>query len=352
MPLSYVIVGSGYRAMYYGRIAAAYPSLFRALFLCRSQEKAVLMKQQTGVDATVSLEKALAFQPDFAVIAVDHTHIAEVAMEWAQRGIPVAAETPIGASMDQLTALWRLHQQTSAKIVCLEQYHRHPVLSAGLSAVAQGRIGTPTTAYLSLVHDYHAASLIRRMLLTNSESYTLRGMRTVTPATATDSRYGAILDGSTANESRDLVHIAFASGKTAVYDFASLQYRTFIRSRHLTVRGTSGEWNDTQLYTMNEDHMPERTLLMAELPRKYRALDTQALRDLRKTWQHELFLDTQHDEYAIATMLLDMGEYIAGGNSPYPLQEALDDAYFLLLLQEAVAHPWQEVTSGPVPWRT
>ena len=38
--LSYVIIGSGYRAEYFGRIAASHPSLFRAMFLCRSEEKA------------------------------------------------------------------------------------------------------------------------------------------------------------------------------------------------------------------------------------------------------------------------------------------------------------------------
>lgn len=38
--LSYIIVGSGYRAEFYARIAAAYPQLFRAIFLCRSEEKA------------------------------------------------------------------------------------------------------------------------------------------------------------------------------------------------------------------------------------------------------------------------------------------------------------------------
>ena len=38
--LSYIIVGSGYRAQYFGRIAKTYPDLFRAMYLCRSVEKA------------------------------------------------------------------------------------------------------------------------------------------------------------------------------------------------------------------------------------------------------------------------------------------------------------------------
>ena len=39
--LSYAIVGSGYRSEYYARIARTNPELFRAMYLCRSTEKAM-----------------------------------------------------------------------------------------------------------------------------------------------------------------------------------------------------------------------------------------------------------------------------------------------------------------------
>ena len=80
--LRYVIVGSGYRAEYFGRIAKTYPDLFRALFLCRSEEKAALMKRHTGVDAVTDADACLAFRPDFVVVAVDRAHVADVAEEW------------------------------------------------------------------------------------------------------------------------------------------------------------------------------------------------------------------------------------------------------------------------------
>ena len=46
--LSYVIVGSGYRAQYYGRVARTWPEQFRAVFLCRSEEKAAKMKRRAA----------------------------------------------------------------------------------------------------------------------------------------------------------------------------------------------------------------------------------------------------------------------------------------------------------------
>ena len=49
-------------------------------------------------------------------------------------------------------------------------------------------------------------------------------------------------------------------------------------------------------------------------------------------------------------MLLDMGDYLSGGPSPYPLKEALADAHFSLLMRKAIEQPCQEVVSDPFPW--
>ena len=46
--IAYVVVGSGYRAEYFGRIARMWPELFRACYLCRSAEKAALMRAHRG----------------------------------------------------------------------------------------------------------------------------------------------------------------------------------------------------------------------------------------------------------------------------------------------------------------
>jgi len=74
------------------------------------------------------------------------------------------------------------------------------------------------------------------------------------------------------------------------------------------------------------------------------------LRDKRRNWSAELAPDTVQDEFAIASLLLDMGAYLNGGPSPYPVEDALEDAYFWLLVQEAAAHPWQETASRRMPW--
>ena len=349
--LSFVIVGSGYRSEYYGRIAARYPELFRAMFLCRSEEKAALVTAHTGIASTTDIRQAEAFAPDLAVVAVDREHVADVTEEWALRGYPVVAETPVGSSIEKLERIWKLEQDNDAKIVCCEQYPRHPMLAAGLADVASGLMGKPSNAYLSMVHDYHAAGILRKMLLTGNESFVMHGERKITPVTETDSRMGAFYDGRIGQEVRDIVHIGYASGKTAVYDFAPVEYRSYIRSRHLSVRCERGEWSDRMEYYLDADNVPQKKLLMPVINEKYRVLETQALRDIRRTWQPELQLDTEQDEFAIASILLDMKEYIEGGASPYPLTDALDDAVFWLMIQEAVSRPWQEVRIPQVSWR-
>lgn len=348
--LSYIIVGSGHRGEFYARIACTYPQHFRAMFFCRSEEKAAKIQEKTGVRATASLRDCERFGADFAVIAVNKENIADVCEEWVERGYPVVLETPAGASLEKLRRLWELHEQKGAHITVCEQYHRYPGLIAGLDAVSEGKIGTPYSAYFSLAHDYHAASLLRRMLLVQGEGFVMRGERFCNPVVETDSRTGAITDGHKAAKNRDVISIAFSSGKEAIYDFSGVQYRSFIRSRHVIVRGERGEWNDNLIYRLDERNRPVREYLMPVIREEYQALDTQALRDLRKTWQPELFLDTRQDEYAIATVLFDMRKYLAGGREIYPLQEALDDAYFWLMMEEAVAKPWTEVKPQLMPW--
>ncbi|MBR2662234.1 MAG: Gfo/Idh/MocA family oxidoreductase, partial [Clostridia bacterium] len=114
---SFIIVGSGYRSEYFARVAKTYPHLFRALYLCRSQEKARLMTEHTGIAATTDEKDCIAFRPDFAVIAVDRGHMARVAEEWAAKGFPVVTETPVGATKEELCRLWELGRN-GAKIVC------------------------------------------------------------------------------------------------------------------------------------------------------------------------------------------------------------------------------------------
>lgn len=109
LKLRYLIIGSGWRAEFYDRIANTYPELFEALFLCRSEEKAALMTVCTGTRATTLERDAERFHPDFVVAAVNKSRLADVCIEWAGRGCALLSETPAGSSREQLSRLWELY---------------------------------------------------------------------------------------------------------------------------------------------------------------------------------------------------------------------------------------------------
>ena len=92
------------------------------------------MRANTGAEAVLTAEAAMAFKPDFIVVAVDLWHVADVAEEWIARGFPVVTETPVGDTEEKLQRLEALAAR-GAKIVCCEQYHRYPILAAGLEMI-------------------------------------------------------------------------------------------------------------------------------------------------------------------------------------------------------------------------
>lgn len=90
----FIIIGSGWRALYYVRVAKALPEIFSLdAMYCRTQEKADLIAGQYQIHTTTSIEECVAYKPDFAVVAVKKDAICDVSMEWLDRGITVLSET-------------------------------------------------------------------------------------------------------------------------------------------------------------------------------------------------------------------------------------------------------------------
>lgn len=354
-PLSFIIVGSGWRSLFFVRIAKQYPEQFTLKYmLCRTQEKADIMATEHDIPTTISLEACEEANPDFVVVAVSKASLFQETKKWAEKGFPVLCETPAANSVEDLQALWELVQK-GAKIQIAEQYHRYPIMAAGLKAVADGRLHDPYAVTLSMAHDYHGISLIRRMLQPdNPQSLRLEslcGAQYSFPVQNTDSRYGAITDGSMGQQDRKVVTLRFTNGKVAFYDFSGVQYHSFIRARHVNVQGRDGEWNDTFLRYVDEEHVPHEEELTAWLNPAYACLETEELQRQSRSWTPCVIMDNAQDEYAMASMMFDMREYIAGGKEVYPMAEALEDAYIYLLMNEAVSNPGQKIVPQFMPWQ-
>ena len=108
--LRFIVVGSGWRSLFYWRIAQALPERFElCAMLCRTEEKAEKMHREYGVPVSTSVEQCAALHPDLVVVAVNKASIAAVSTEWLARGFAVLCETPAALEEDALRALWQLH---------------------------------------------------------------------------------------------------------------------------------------------------------------------------------------------------------------------------------------------------
>lgn len=370
--LRLAIIGTGYRAGFYIRIAKRYPDYFHLeMLVCHSEEKAERLQRELGCRVVYDKRECEEARPDLIIIAVNKASIAEEAQEWIKKGFPVLTETPVANSVELMEELWGLKQEQNAKIFVAEQYHRYPTLMPGLEAVNRGIIGEPQSAYLSLAHDYHGASLLRRMLRLGIEDFSVMGIRCENPVVETDSRYGAITDGRITNRVRDLFIFQFDSGKTAVYDFSGLQYHSFIRSRHLTVRGSLGEWNDNELRFIDKENNVHHEILAPAAPERYSELMKSSVDGIANDYKiyscnegtlwelsensgvsaHELCMDNAQDEFAIASLLFDIKDALDNNEEAYPLREALEDAYTWLKMEEAALSPGKIVKSEKRPWQ-
>lgn len=354
-PLTFIIIGSGWRSLFYVRIAKRFPELFQLKYMfCRTQEKADKMASEHGIETTISEEVCEKAKPEFVVVAVAKNSIFKETKKWAEKGFPVLCETPAGSNLDELKMLWDLAQK-GAKIQVAEQYCRYPIMAAGLTSLKEGKVSDPYSVTLSAAHDYHGVSLIRHMLQPEKpmdlKVEYVCGTCYTFPITETNSRQGAICDGRMKESERVRITIQFANQKVAFYDFDKIQYHSYIRGRYLNVQGLRGEWNDTILRYVNAKNVPVLEEVTFLLEPKYNSLLTNELKKHSETWNPFLEMGDEQDEYAIATMMLDMRKYLKDGVEVYPLKEALEDAYLWLLFQEAMKHPNEKIIPEQMPWQ-
>lgn len=332
----FIIVGSGWRALYYVRVAKALSLHFElCAMLCRTREKADRIAAEQGIYTTTSIEECVEMKPDFVVVAVNKASIADVSKEWLKKRFTVLCETPASLELKTLHELWALHEQ-GAKLAVAEQYIFYPLYYDIDQVLRQEWIGDPYSAVVSLAHEYHGASLMRYFLREDMTAFKVTGKTFTFPTVETMSRYEQFTDGRIADKKRITAVFEFADGKVGWYDFDSEQYRSPIRHNYLNIRGPRGEIKDDKIYYLNQDNLPEATSL---------AITKQTIEGLTP------------DETAIAKVMYGVaayakGERDEGGNlkTPYySLKNALQDCYMAILLQQALT-TGETVESTKQPW--
>ncbi len=341
MKVTFAVIGYGWRADFFYRIAKELPEQFEICAgVLRTQQRAAQVEKEKNVFATSNLEEALNKNPDFVVLCIPRQGVKDYLVQLMEKKVAVLCETPPAKNVEELNELWIEKERLNGKIQVLEQYHLQPLYYALTQIVNRGILGKTSNVTLSALHGYHGVSIFRKLLNLNYENCKIQGKKFNFPIIKTNSRAGFTYEGNEISAQRELITLEFENGKVAIYDFSPEQYFSTIRTRRVTVQGIKGEINDMIVRYLDE----ENRVVEQEVRRKdlgvYDATG----------WHHKgMYLGSyclyenptapgrlNDDEIAIADCLIRMKKYVETGEMFYSLEEALQDTYLSFMMEESV----------------
>ncbi|GMK41858.1 hypothetical protein PCCS19_49170 [Paenibacillus sp. CCS19] len=340
-PIRIGIIGGGWRASYYLRIASLLPHLFHISgVVLRDPTKYSDFLARWNVPVYRSAEE-LSAKSDFLVLAVSKTAAAACIADLVAADIPVLAETPPATSLaeyEQLAAI-------AARNPCIQVAEQYPLLphnQARTAYLGSGKLGDVHHVQVSAGHGYHGISLIRQWLnIGTTLECEIIGRRFSMPIADTPHR-GQVSSNEPGVEQQDIAIFSFAGGKSAVLDFARSQYFSTIRSNRILIRGTHGEIQDNTITRkIAPDYFETATIQRTQQGQEGSLFNLslarlQAGADIlyRNPFASHSLSD---EEIGIAEALLRMRIFLQEGISFYSLSEALTDVRLGLSMDEALA---------------
>ncbi len=339
MSVPFAILGAGWRAHFFLRIANELPERFRVTgVMTRDAVRAASVTRQWSTPIRSTLEELLRDRPAFVVVSVPRTVAPAVLRELSAKAIPVLAETPPAADRAGLAQLNDL-AVADRRIQVAEQYQFQPLHAARLEIVRRGLLGKVTQVQVSVAHDYHGIDLMRRYLGADLETVSIAGRRFVSPLVGGPDR-----DGLPAEEridaSEQIIGWFDFDGCLGVYDYTEDQYFSWIRSPRLLIRGERGEIHNNTVRFLPDFNAPVAVKLTrrdtghgGNLEGLYHAGIT-----FGDDWVYRNpFIPARltDDEIAVATCLQRMAEYIEGGPPFCNLAEAAWDQDLSLRMKDA-----------------
>lgn len=338
-PIRFGVVGSGWRAEFFVRMARLLPEQFSCVgVVTRTADRGAEVERAWGVP-TVRTAAELA-APELVVVATPWPVTPDAIRELVARGVPVLAETPPAPDADGLRALWS-DVGGSGLVQVAEHSPFMPAHAARIAAVQGGIVGEASSVQISSTHLYHAVGLIRRILGVGFDEVTVR-------ATTTTERLldPVARDGFTgATEPREawniLATLDFGHGRSALYDFTDNQWHNPLRTNRIVVRGSHGELVDDAVTRW----VDERTILTSTFNRRVSGLEQNLdgfdlehiSLDGRVLYRNE-FLGARlaDDDLAVAGILAATGAWVRGeAEQPYPLADGCQDHLLGLAIEEA-----------------
>lgn len=329
-PTRFAVVGSGWRAEYFFRIARDRPDRFDVCGVAaRRQTEADRVHAEFGLTAFTDAGRIDALDPDFVVVSTPAAANVEMCEHLVERGHAVLLETPAGTDEDQFGRLDAL-AAAGARIQVAEQYRYQPLLAARLAVVDSGRLGPITSARVSVAHEYHGVALLRAALGVGVGEFAVHSHVHRSSITRGPDRTGPATVDELVPSTETVATIDFG-GRLGVYDWSDDQYFSWIRGLRFTVRGERGELDDHTVRFLDDGGDPvEQTLhrwdtglngnLEAPGHRGYLLGDHWVYRNPFPTTRWS------DDEIAVATVLEHMAVFVETGEGFYSLEQGVHDA--------------------------
>jgi Oxidoreductase family, NAD-binding Rossmann fold len=338
-PITFAVIGGGWRAEFFFRIAQAMPEKFR-IAGCLAKTEATRARLKSGWSFPVfdDLNALLNEGPEFVVTSVPRAASGPLLVQLASQDMPVLAETPPASDLQGLIELWR-NLPKNARIQVAEQYPFQPLHAARLAFARSGKLGDIRQVQISVAHGYHGMVLLRKFLNIGYQKAVIRAFEFKSPLIAGPDRLGPPSEEKKIESVQVIAHLEFGD-RLAVFDFAPDQYFSWIRSNRLLVRGERGEISNLDASYLSDFRTPIRIRfqrndagdagnLEGYYHQGYSAGDA--------WWYQNPFVPGRlsDDEIAIATCLSSMDSYLETGNSFYSLAEASQDHYLSLMIDQA-----------------
>ena len=349
------IVGSGWRAEFFLRLAATAPSRLRVTgVVTRTPQRGDEVTARHRVPAFRTTRELIAAEPpDFVIVSVPWPVTPDATRELVALQMRVLAETPPAPDLPGLRRLWD-DVGRSGLVQVAEQYLLMPGHAARLHVVREGVIGEPTAALVCSTHLYHAVSLIRGLLGVGFEPAVVHARTFTAPLADPLTPDGWTSDATPQPRTTTIATLDFG-GRMGLYDFTENQWWNPLRGRRIVVRGTSGELADDQVIRLGDPTTPVTSPLVhrrtgIDLNLEGNELDHISF-DGRVVYRNPFpGARFSEDDLAVASLLERTGAWARGeGPEPYPLAEGLQDHLLSVAIQDA-ATSGLEVRTGHEAW--
>jgi len=338
-PICFGIIGFGWRAEAYLRIAKQLPHVFKISgIVVRNPAKYQEAAERWGV-TLYETPHEMARHCDFLLVAVSKASVPAVLEELVSLQVPLLVETPPAFDEESL-GIMSTFAEKNGQIQVAEQYPLQPHHIARTSLIQSGKLGQIHHVQASTAHGYHGISLIRNWLSLTEISCEIVARRFELPILEVPYR-GRQVQDRIENEVQDIAMLSFRNGKSAVLDFTRSQYFSPLRQNRVLIRGSHGEIRDNEVTISLGTDVYDTYAIQRIQSGMEGSLGPLSLRELR-AGQECLYRNPfpsapfSDEELAMVEILTRMSTFVREDSPFYPLTEALKDVRLSLAIEKSI----------------